>query len=174
MIATSEQPIPGFSLRWSQVNRSIWLYVKEPLERLQERYDSQLLELVKEHGPINRFELTALACRNIVSKQDMQILITNARRRLLYQGCVRILTPSEFCQEFEQNGPGICFHPDGGYTIKDAHNNSYGNWRTADEAFLAHDKHYSHIPLPSDQRAEANSFFTCARVDTSMDTVVRD
>lgn len=173
MLATQEQPIPGFSLRWSQVNRSIWLYVKDPIEKIDKR-DQEILDLVKEHGPLNRFELTALACRTIHTRQDMPLIITNAKRSLVYHGCVRIFTPSEFCQEFEQHGPGICFHKAGGYTIKDSHNNEYGNWRTSDEAFLAHDKHYSHIPLPKDQMADAASFLSCARIDTSMDTLVRD
>jgi hypothetical protein len=170
----SEQSIPGFSLRWSQVNRAIWIALKDPIQKLDEKADYEILDLVKKHGPLNRFELTALCTRTLVSKQDVVTLITNARRRLLFQGCIRIISPHEFCREFEQIGPGICFHPDGGYTIRDEYNNPYGNWRTADEAFLAHDKYYSHISLNKEQATEAQKFLTEYHTDTGDDTLVRD
>ena len=155
------------------MNRAIWVPIKEPTVRLPETSFVKIFELVKQHGPLNRYEL-ALLCRSIETVQDIQLLLTRARRLLEQQGSLEIIFAKDFCIRYPQVGPGITFHPAGGYTVKDEFGNNNGNWRTSDEAFIAHEKYYRHIPLPQDQEIDKMDFLDQELIDLPLYSSTKD
>jgi hypothetical protein len=160
-------------MRWSQVNRAVWIPIKDPTVHMPESAFMKIFELVKTHGPLNRYEL-ALLCRSIETVQDIQLLLTKAKRHLEQQGSIEVILAKDFCIRYLQIGPGITFHPAGGYTVKDEFGNNNGNWRTSDEAFIAHEKYYRHIPLPQEQENDKMDFLDQELIDHPIYTGIED